>query len=75
MVSTPGLWPGASVAKLATLTVPAMLLVLFAKPIYAATGMVLFQTLGNLGLPWFVAIGTALALVTGAGPALFRRTS
>jgi SSS family transporter len=71
-------WPrakAADVIRAVCVTVPAMLLVLFAKPIYAATGMVLFQTLGNLGLPWFVAIGTALALVTGAGPALFRRTS
>lgn len=71
-------WPKArahDVVRAVVITVPVMLVVLFAAPLAAATGLAALGTLGKLGLPWFVAVGTVLALVSGAVPALLRRSS
>lgn len=71
-------WPrarGQDVTRAVAVTVPLMLLVLFANQLAEATGWGVFTTLGQLGLPWFVAVGSAIALVAGGGPALLRRTA
>lgn len=68
-------WPkarGSDVTRAVAVTVPLMLLVLFANQLAEATGWPLFTTLGQLGLPWFVAVGSVIALVAGGGPALLR---
>lgn len=63
---------GSDVTRAILVTVPLMLVVLFAAPLAKQAGLSWLAPLGRLGLPWYVAVGTATALLVGGVPALLR---
>lgn len=56
---------GRDVVAAVVVTVPLMLVVLFAKQLSAVDGLGWLTPLGRLALPWYVTFGTLIALVTG----------
>ncbi|HET8837180.1 MAG TPA: sodium:solute symporter [Gemmatimonadales bacterium] len=66
-----GRWPrarGRDVVGAVAITVVLMLLVIFAKRLAAAPGLAWLEPLGGLAWPWYVPLGTVLAV--GSGMAL-----
>jgi SSS family transporter len=62
----------ADVLRAAVVTVGVMLLVVFARPL-AAAGFAWLEPVGRLAWPWYVPLGTVLAVVTGGVPSWVRR--
>src|SRR5262249_13500654 len=72
-----GAWPratGRDVIGALAITMMAMLLVVFAKPLAADAGLTWLAPLGRLAWPWYVPLGTLLALLSGAGLSYLPRT-
>ncbi len=57
---------GRDVIGALTVTVFVMLVVVFAKPIAAATGSAWLATVGTLAWPWYVPLGTLLTMAVGS---------
>jgi hypothetical protein len=47
-------------------TVTVMLLVVFARPLSTVNGFHWLEPVGRLAWPWYVPLGTSLAVLTGA---------
>jgi solute:Na+ symporter, SSS family len=65
-----GRWPraqGRDVVGAVTITVPLMLNVVFAKRLAGYPGLDWLAPLGKLAWPWYVPLGTLLAVTTGIG--------
>jgi methylglyoxal synthase len=56
---------GADVGTAALVTMPCMLVVLFAAPLSAHLGPAWLEALGRLAWPWYVPLGTAIMVCTG----------
>jgi SSS family transporter len=70
-----GRWPRASgrdVIVATGVTLPVMLVVVFAGPLSEATGFEWLRPLGRLAWPWYVPLGTLLTVLTGMGSSLGR---
>jgi SSS family transporter len=68
-------WPraaGRDIAVATVGTVVVMLAVVFAHPL-AQAGIAWLAPVGRLAWPWYVPLGTALAILLGIGSSLFRR--
>ena len=52
-------------------TVPLMLMVLFARTLGAATDWRWLTVIGQLAFPWYVVVGTMIALIAGLVSAQF----
>jgi hypothetical protein len=48
-------------------TLVAMLIVVFARPLSAQPGLAWLAPVGRLAWPWYVPLGTAITLMVGAG--------
>jgi SSS family transporter len=56
---------GRDAIRAVAVTLPIMLVVLFAAPLARETGLTFLSALGRLAWPWYVPLGTALAVLTG----------
>ncbi len=68
-----GRWPraqGRDVAGAVVLTVAVMLVVIFAARLSTVAGLGWLAPVGRLAWPWYVPLGTALTLLSGAGLSL-----
>jgi SSS family transporter len=71
-----GRWPkarGRDVVLAAIVTIAVMLFVVFARPIVQSGHWTWLAPLSRLAWPWYVPLGTALALLTGVASSLTRR--
>jgi Na+/proline symporter len=65
-----GRWPraaGRDVVVATLVTLIAMLIVVFARPLSAQPGLAWLAPVGRLAWPWYVPLGTAITLLVGAG--------
>ena len=65
-----GRWPraaGRDVVVATIVTLIAMLIVVFARPLSTQPGLEWLAPVGRLAWPWFVPLGTAITLIVGAG--------
>jgi SSS family transporter len=65
-----GRWPraaGRDVVVATVVTLIAMLIVVFARPLSAQPGLAWLAPVGRLAWPWYVPLGTAITLLVGAG--------
>lgn len=64
---------GRDAIRAVAVTVAMMLVVLFAGRLATVSGLGFLEVLGRLAWPWYVPLGTVLALVTGLASAALRR--
>ena len=72
-----GRWPraaGRDVVVATAVTLIAMLIVVFARPLSAQAGLQWLLPLGRLAWPWYVPLGTAITLIVGTGMSYLPRT-
>ena len=72
-----GRWPragGRDVVIATLVTLVAMLIVVFARPLSAQAGLEWLAPVGRLAWPWYVPLGTAITLIVGAGMSYLPRT-
>jgi SSS family transporter len=65
-----GRWPraaGRDVVVATAVTLIAMLIVVFARPLSTQAGLEWLVPLGRLAWPWYVPLGTAITLIVGTG--------
>jgi SSS family transporter len=71
-----GRWPratGRDVVIATLVTLIAMLIVVFARPLSAQAGLEWLAPVGRLAWPWYVPLGTAITLIVGAGMSFLPR--
>ncbi len=71
-----GRWPratGTDVVRATAVTIAAMLAVVFARPLADSGFAPLLAPVGRLAWPWYVPLGTILAVAVGIGSSLSRR--